>query len=166
MERKREAMYTNSRFAVAIHVLALARVAMEEATGVAVTSERMAESVCAHPVHVRRVLGSLREAGLVTSQPGPGGGWRLTHSPEEITLRDIYRAVEHEPLFGLPKRPSQDCPISQWLPGVLASCFQEAEAALEERLAQVTIADVVAAVRAEVDRVGYPPQEARVASQV
>ena len=157
-------MHSNSRFAVAIHVLALAKVAMDEAMGVAITSERMAESVRAHPVHVRRVLGALREAELVTSQPGPGGGWRLTRSPEEITLRDIYRAVEHEPLFGLPKHPGQDCPMSQCLPGILANCFQEAEAAMEERLAQVTIADVIGAVRAEVGRAGVSPLDARLAS--
>jgi Rrf2 family protein len=166
VERKRESMYSNNRFGVAVHVLALARVAMEEEAGVGITSERMAESVRAHPVHVRRVLGALREAGLVTSQPGPGGGWRLTRPPEAITLRDIYRAVEHEPLFGVPKHPSEDCAISQCLPGVLAICFQEAEAALEERLDQVTIADVIEAVRAAVDRAGFSPQDARVISHV
>jgi Rrf2 family protein len=139
---------------------------MEEAAGSGITSERMAESVRAHPVHVRRVLGGLREAGLVTSQPGPGGGWKLTRPPEATTLRDIYRAVEHEPLFGLPKRPSEDCAMSKCLPGVLATCFQEAEAALEERLAQVTIADVIGAVRAEIDRVECFPQEAVSASHV
>ncbi|HEY7034369.1 MAG TPA: Rrf2 family transcriptional regulator [Thermomicrobiales bacterium] len=159
-------MYGNNRFGVAVHVLALARVAMEEEAGVGITSERMAESVRAHPVHVRRVLGALREAGLVTSQPGPGGGWKLTRSPEAITLRDIYRAVEHEPLFGVPQHPSEDCPISQCIPGVLATCFREAEAALEERLGQVTIADVIDAVRSAVDRAGFSPQEARLASQV
>jgi Rrf2 family protein len=159
-------MYSNNRFGVAVHVLALAKVAMEEASGVGITSERMAESVRAHPVHVRRVLGALREAGLVTSQPGPGGGWRLTRPPEAITLRDIYRAVEHEPLFGVPKQPSEDCPISQCIPGVLATCFREAEEALEERLGRVTIADVVEAVHCAVDRAGFSPQEASVASQI
>jgi Rrf2 family protein len=139
---------------------------MEEAAGVAITSERMAESVRAHPVHVRRVLGALREAGLVTSQPGPGGGWKLTRPPEAISLREIYRAVEHEPLFGLPKRQSEDCPVSRCLPGVLATCFQEAEAALEERLAQVTIADVIGSVRAELDRAGCSPLETSVVSHL
>lgn len=137
---------------------------MEEAAGSGITSERMAESVRAHPVHVRRVLGALREAGLVTSQPGPGGGWKLTRPPEAITLRDIYRAVEHEPLFGLPKHPGEDCAMSMCLPGVLATCFLEAEAALEERLAQVTIADVIGAVRAKLDLAGVSPLEASSAS--
>jgi Rrf2 family protein len=159
----------NQRFAVAVHVLALARVAKEELAGTAITSERLAESVGAHPVHVRRVLGTLREAGLVTSQPGPGGGWKLTRAPEEITLNDIYRAVEHEPIFALPTHPpgtSVDCPVGQCLPGVLTTCLQEAEAALQARLAQVTIADLIGAVRAEMDRAGYSHFNARVASHV
>jgi Rrf2 family protein len=158
----------NQRFAVAVHVLALARVAKEEAAGTAITSERLAESVGAHPVHVRRVLGTLREAGLVTSQPGPGGGWKLTRAPEEITLADIYRAVEPEHLFAFPVHPqgqSVDCPVGQCLPTVLTTCFREAEAALEARLAQVTMADLIGAVRAEIDRVTHSHFDARVASQ-
>lgn len=133
--------------------MALARVAKEEVAGTAITSERLAESVGAHPVHVRRVLGTLREAGLVTSQPGPGGGWRLTRAPEDITLSDIYRAVEREPLFALPTvMPGQsvECRVGQCMPTVLSTCFQEAEAALEARLAQVTIADLIGAVRAQI----------------
>ena len=159
-------MHTNSRFGVAVYVLAMAKVAMEEREGVPITSERMAEVVNAHPVHVRRVLGALREADLVTSQPGPGGGWRLTRPPEAITLRDVYLAIEHEPLLGLPRSPNPDCPMGQCLPGVLATCFQEAEAALEERLAQVTIADVIGAVRCEADRAGLSPLVARAASHI
>ena len=117
----------NQRFAVAVHVLALARVAKEEAAGSAITSERLAESVGAHPVHVRRVLGTLREAGLVTSQSGPGGGWRLTRAPEDINLCDIYRAVDHDPLFALPAPPpgqSVDCRVGQCMPAVLTTCFR------------------------------------------
>lgn len=155
-------MQSNSRFAVAIHVLALARVALEEENGVAITSERMAESVKAHPVHVRRVLGGLREAGLVTSQPGPGGGWRLTRPPETISLCDIYRAVEHEPLFALPK-PSQEgeCTVGQCLPAILTTCFQDAEAAIEERLGRLTLADIIGAVRAKMEQISDSPREVR-----
>lgn len=140
-------MQHNSRFAVAIHVLALARVARGDATGLPVTSEQMAESVNTNPVVIRRILGSLREAGLVASQPGPGGGWRLTRPPAEITLRDVYRAVACEPLFALPRRePNAECAVGKSLPRVLEICFREAEAALEARLAQVTVSDVIASV--------------------
>jgi Rrf2 family protein len=136
----------NSRFTVAIHALGLAMVARGEAEGEAITSERLAERVRVHPVHVRRVLGALREAGLVTSQPGPGGGWRLTRPAAEVTLRDVYRAVEPDPLFSAPDA-NADCPVGRLLPFVLDACFREAQEAMEERLARVTIADVVEAVR-------------------
>lgn len=138
-------MHHNSRFAVAIHVLALASGVRASHARLQVTSEQMAESVNTNPVVIRRILGSLREAQLVASQPGPGGGWRLTRAPEEISLRDVYRALEVEPLFALPRRePNADCVVGKGLPRVIGSCFQAAEAALEARLAEVTVADVIA----------------------
>jgi Rrf2 family protein len=137
----------SSRFAVAIHLLALARVAKGDSVGIPITSEQMAESVNTNPVVIRRILGTLREAGLVASQPGPGGGWRLSRTPGEITLRDVYRAVESEPLFALPRRePNAECTVGRELPGVLETCFRHAEAALEAQLAEVSLADVIDSV--------------------
>ena len=141
-------MHVNSRFAVAVHALGLTLIAKAEAKGEAVTSERLASIVNTNPVVVRRVLGALREAGLVTSQPGPGGGWKLTRDAASITLCDVYRAVEGECVFSLPHRtPSELCPFGDRLRDVLEACFREAEAAMEHRLSQVTIADVLDAVR-------------------
>jgi Rrf2 family protein len=141
-------MHVNSRFAVAVHVLGLAMVASAEENDEAVTSERLASIVNTNPVVVRRVLGALRGAGLVTSQPGPGGGWKLTRDAASITLRDVYRAVEGDCELSLPQKPpSEYCPFGVGLPQVLTECFREAQAAMEERLSQVSIADVLEAVR-------------------
>ena len=82
----------NSRFAVGVHAMALAFIAQEMRKGKPVTSSAIAAMVGAHPVHVRRVMGTLREAGLVESQPGPTGGWALARDPREISLYDIYHA--------------------------------------------------------------------------
>jgi len=118
----------------------------------------MAELVNTNPVVIRRILGPLREAGLVTSQPGPGGGWRLSRPPAEITLRDVYRAIEedrprgHEAVEVDGGRMHSEC-----LYGVLSRCYREAEATLEAKLAQVTVADVIRAVRS--DRSGAVPFE-------
>ena len=143
-------MHPSNRFAVAVHVLALAMVAREEAEGRALTSEQMAHSVDKHPVVIRRVLGSLRNAGLVSSQPGPGGGWRLTRSPAEITLCDVYRAVEQEPSLAPQTPEAGPCPIGRRLPTVLEICFRAAETAMEAELARITIADVLASVKGDV----------------
>lgn len=40
------------------------------------------------------ILRSLRNAGLLRSQRGPGGGWLLARPAADITVADIIRAVE------------------------------------------------------------------------
>jgi Rrf2 family protein len=113
----------------------------------------MAENVNAHPVHIRRVMGALRQAGLVNSQPGPGGGWRLARSPHEISLRDVYCAVKTAPLLFLPDGGSQEC-VASCFPAVLGPCFERAEAALEAELDRVTIAELIASAQVEASRSG------------
>jgi Rrf2 family protein len=104
----------------------------------------MAQSVNTNPVVVRRIMGSLRDAGLVASQAGPGGGWRLLRAPEEITLLDIFTVVEGEIQFGLHARPTNAfCPVGANMPHILAGHFRDAEAAMERYLDQVTLADVL-----------------------
>jgi len=137
-------MSASSRSAVAVHVLGM--VAAGAMSGdVPVTSEGIAASVNTNPVVIRRVLGSLRAAGLVSSQPGARGGWRLARRPEAITLRDVYRAVEDDaPLFAPPRRaPDPGCPIGANIQRVVRGYFRQAEAAMEQSLATVTLADVL-----------------------
>ncbi len=65
-------MNTSRRFVVANHVLALLALSPDEP----LTSELMARSGHTQPVVIRRILGQLRGAGIVESQPGNGGGGR------------------------------------------------------------------------------------------
>lgn len=49
----------------------------------------------ATPVNVlEQVLPQLRGAGVVRSERGPNGGYRLNHPPEEITLGKIVRIIQ------------------------------------------------------------------------
>ncbi len=135
-------MHTSSRFAVAVHTLAFLAARGSETNSV--TSERVAESVNTNPVVIRRILGALRGAHLVTSQPGNGGGWTLTRRPNQITLRHVYRAVEDEPLFALHRRPpNAHCDVGRNMQGILDDYFKEAERAMEARLDKVTLAEVM-----------------------
>jgi Rrf2 family protein len=148
----------NSRMTVALHVLALLSVGREESPGVPMTSESAAESVNTNPVVIRRILGSLRKAGIVSSQTGPNGGWFLKREPGQITLCDVYRAVEEESLFSMHHRsPNPRCLVGGNIQAALDGFFREAERALEQRLGQRTVADVVAAVTATArERAGVP----------
>ncbi|CAA9576282.1 MAG: Rrf2 family transcriptional regulator, group III [uncultured Thermomicrobiales bacterium] len=141
-----------SRFAVAIHLLTLATLAGADGTGRsggAPTSARMAESVGTNPVVVRRLLGLLREAGLVTSRAGPGGGWRTTGPPEGTTLLDVYRAVTCDSVLPLADADAAGaCPIGREVHRALDAVVAEAQAAMERGLAAVSLADILADVRA------------------
>ena len=44
--------------------------------------------------HLHALLTSLKSAGLVRSIRGPGGGFVLTRSPDQIKLSEVLRALE------------------------------------------------------------------------
>lgn len=49
------------------------------------------------PAYVSKVLQKLTEAGLLTSQRGHRGGFRLAHAPAQITLASVLGAVGANP---------------------------------------------------------------------
>ncbi|GAB3440053.1 Rrf2 family transcriptional regulator [Actinophytocola sediminis] len=111
------------------------------------TSAEIAESLASNPVLVRRILGSLRDADLVWSTEGRGGGWTLARSPREITLYDAYLAVEDGPVLARHAHPpSEACEVGRHMQHVLEMEFLAAEHAMEERLSATTIADLVGQV--------------------
>ena len=57
------------------------------------TSETLARAMSTNPVVVRRIMAGLREQGLVSSEKGHGGGWRIACDLTKVTLRDIYEAL-------------------------------------------------------------------------
>ena len=133
-------MSTNSRFAVAVHVLSLMAWSGEEP----LKSEQVAESVNTNPVVIRRMLKELAEAGLVVSQTGSLGGSRLAGDPAETTLLDIYQALECRGVFSLHRQPpSRDCPVGVNIETVLGDVLLEVDSAVEQVLKNITIDDVV-----------------------
>jgi Rrf2 family protein len=137
-------MSTNSRFAVAVHVLSLMAWSGEEP----LKSEQVAESVNTNPVVIRRMLLELADAGLVVSQTGSLGGSRLANDPAETTLLDVYRALEYGGVFSLHRQPpSRDCPVGVNIETVLGEVLLEVDAAVEQVLGKITINDVVQRLR-------------------
>ena len=133
-------MSTNSRFAVAVHVLSLMAWSGEEP----LKSEQVAESVNTNPVVIRRMLLELAKAGLVVSQTGSFGGSRLAHDPAKTTLLDVYQALECGGVFSLHRQPpSRDCPVGVNIETVLGDVLMEVDSAVERVLEKITINDVV-----------------------
>ncbi len=132
-------MNTSSRFVVAIHVLA----AMALDSDKPLKSERLSRSVNTNAVVIRRILGLLRAAGLVVSQAGPDGGFRLARESRAISLLDIYQAVEEGELFHMHySEPSCDCPIGAYVQDSLGQVFKDADTAMKKVLRGQTLATV------------------------
>lgn len=132
-------MSSSSRFAVATHILALLAVREGEPS----SSELIAGSVQTNPVVIRRLLGILARAGLVSAVSGRGGGAVLGRPAERITLLDVYRAVEERDLIRLHDAADSKCPIGRKIHGVLGSYCDRAEDAMTKYLRGVTLAEVV-----------------------
>lgn len=106
------------------------------------TSADAARSVNSNPVFLRRVLQQLAQAGLITTQPGPGGGSRLARPATKITLADIYRAVADECLFRLhAQEPNPKCVVGARIKRSLAPVLTSAEAAMVSVLESRTLAE-------------------------
>jgi Rrf2 family protein len=138
---------TNTQFALAVHMLTL----LAGSAPALLSSEDMAGSAGSNAVHVRRVLGGLREAGLVSSRPGVGGGWQLTGDPEATTLADVWRVVHGgDPILGL-HGAHPDCTVGQSIQRLLRDVDRRAQRAVAEELATTTIAQLVAQAEAHAD---------------
>lgn len=133
----------NCRFTVAIHVLCLLAAQRPRP----LTSEFIAASVNTNPVVIRRILGVLRRAGLVKSEPGVGGGWELLARPEAITLGALYQIIRPGTVFAMHSRqPNVLCPVGRNIQRGLWAHYQKAQAAMEAELESTTIADVLESV--------------------
>lgn len=90
--------------------------------------------------YLHTVLQDLVRAGLVGSQPGPGGGYYLARTPDKVTILDVVNAVtpleriRHCPL-GLPSHTSL-CPLHKQLDDLYAHT--------ETVLGQVTLDQLMA----------------------
>jgi len=63
--------------------------------------------------YLRQLLTSLSKDGFISSIQGRGGGFRLSKSPEEITLADIVDAVEGPNVMNTCIMGFEDCPFDQ-----------------------------------------------------
>lgn len=110
-----------------------------------VTSESLARCLGTNPVVVRRTMGCLRDAGIVSSDRGHAGGWRISVDLASITLRQLHEALGEPAIFAIGNRnETPACLVEQSINAALEETFAEAEALLLERFAEITLADLAA----------------------
>ena len=103
------------------------------------TSTFLADSVGINPVIVRNTLGQLKVAGLVRVEAGVGGA-SLAKDPKDVTLLDVFRAVEEkEDLFHFHENPNPNCPVGRNVHAVLSGQLRAVNDAMERQLQSVTL---------------------------
>jgi Rrf2 family protein len=139
----------SSKLSVGIHMMTIFALK----PGEPLTSEFIACSVNTNPVVIRRLLGSLRSAGIVESKTGVGGGWSLLVDPEQITLLDILRAVEPQSeIFALHRsEPNPECPCGLHIQGVLTEVYGKVQDGMIRQLASLSIAGIAGKIKNRLD---------------
>ncbi|WP_421383140.1 Rrf2 family transcriptional regulator [Bacillus salacetis] len=134
-------MSISSRFAVGIHILSLLEYNKNEVN----SSEYLAGSVGTNPAFIRKIMGMLKNGGLVKVRPGVAGAVPARELTE-ITLLDVYKAVnvvQDQELFSIHENPNPRCPVGRNIQDAIVPLFTIAQTALEKALGHVTIDDVV-----------------------
>ncbi len=109
------------------------------------TSEAIAQCLGTNPVVVRRTMGFLREAGIVSSGRGHAGGWRITADLTVVTLQQLHEALGEPAIFAIGNRTENpSCLVEQSVNAAMEDAFADAEALLLDRFAHVALADLVA----------------------
>lgn len=135
-------MQVSSRFTVAIHMLTAIATFQETMT---LSSTVLADSANVNPVEIRRIMLQLSSAKLIDVKKGRGG-IRLAKNPAKITFLDVFRAVEsleNGELFHFHEKPNPACPVGKDIHQMLSPKLREIQNAMEAKMAEMTIADVV-----------------------
>ena len=75
-------------------VLALA---LDHKDGGLLNVAEIAERVGIPPSFLEQIMAQLRGAGIVRSERGPAGGYRLNHPPEKVSLEKVIRLFQGPP---------------------------------------------------------------------
>lgn len=107
------------------------------------TSELIARMLGTNASVVRRTMAGLRQAGIVVSVKGHGGGWSLARPLTEISLLDIYQALDAPALFAIGIDDGQStCLLARAANDATANALLKAQQHFETHLRSVSVADL------------------------
>ena len=135
-------MQISIKCSVAVHCL----IFIHEAKGIAkVTSNLLAQSTGSNPVVIRNILSALKKAGLITVPRGTGGE-ELCADPSQITLYQIYSALEPEgvtSIIGIHPCEGRSCPVAQNIRKVLQIPYRKIEDAVQKTMESITLQSMI-----------------------
>ena len=92
--------------------------------------------------YLEQILVRLREARIVESVRGPGGGYRLIRTPESITVWDVIAAAEDH-LDNIPCNSNEEPACGRWEHCLVRPVWKHLKRTMREEMEGFTIADIV-----------------------
>lgn len=132
-------MRINTQCSIALHCLVL--IAEYQDTK-KVTSELLAKSTGCNAAAIRSILNSLQKAGILRIARGVGGAY-LSCEPSELTVWNVYHALEPEGLehfIGFHPHPSEECPVGKNIHSVLKGAYQQISDSVQASMTGITLA--------------------------
>jgi len=137
-ERGTASMRINTKCSIALHCLVLIA-QYQDITKV--TSEILSKSTGCNAAAIRSILTTLQKADILRIHRGVGGAY-LNRKPDDLTIWDVYYALEPEGLdhfIGLHPHPYEKCPVGNKIHSVLHHSYQQIGDAVRESMQSITL---------------------------
>lgn len=132
-------MKYSTRLSDAVHILTL--IALNESP--TLSSGAIAESIHTNPSYVRQFMAKLKKSGLINSYQGQAVP-ALSRKAEEITLLEIYKAVEGDkPLLHLDTHTNPLCQVGMNIQLALQEYYDKIQHSAEEDMSRITLQNVI-----------------------
>lgn len=131
-------MRTSKKFPMAIHSLLYVAAFSDK---MRITSSIVTDSIGVNAVVVRNIFIDLSKNELLIATSGKNGGVKLAKDAQDITLWDIYQAVESSDVEDVFKiyEGSSDCPVGKSFYELIYPHMEDSIKAMSENMKQVTL---------------------------
>lgn len=132
----------DTKFSVAVHTLVMLSESDKK-----LTSDAVATSVGTNASYIRKIISLLKKTDLLDRVPG-SFDYQLGKPKNEMTLLDIYRAVNPNIHIDTHQNTNPECPVGGHINAVLDPIAARAEQAMTDQLAGITLDAVIEDIRA------------------
>ena len=141
-------MKYSTKLSDAVHIMAFIAIHQEYD----LSSTVIADSIQTNPAFVRQIMMKLKKAGLMSSVNGHAKP-SLAKPAEEITLLDIYKAVEgSKPLLHLDTHTNPDCGVGVNIQLALQDYYSEIQKGTETHMSGISLQDIIGLYRKKADQ--------------
>ncbi|GIK62181.1 MAG: Rrf2 family transcriptional regulator [Ignavibacteriota bacterium] len=111
----------------------------------AVSSFELEEAIGINSSKLRRILSLLVKNGIVESNAGMSGGFKLKKLPSEIHLQEIYCAIEDRKAFHLDVRRNaiKKNSLPEKLNSYFLDLFSEVQVTIEDKMKNITLQSII-----------------------